>query len=89
VIGLVADAALLLTAGGVVCVVCAVAFAAAWRPGLHMALDLWVGAGLLRLTGDPGAADLLVAASVIAVRQLVAVRLRTGDRSLAAGGHGG
>jgi len=50
---------------------------------------LLLTAGLLRLTGDPGAADLLVAASVIAVRQLVAVGLRTGDRSLTAGGHGG
>lgn len=86
---LITDASLMLTAAGVICVVWAIAFTAAWRPGLRMALDLWVGAGLLRLTGDPAATDLLVAASVIAIRQLAAIGLRIGDRSLAADGRGG
>lgn len=80
---IVADAALALTAAGVVCVVWAVVWTAAWRPGLHMALDLWVAAGLLRLTGDPAPADLLVAAAIIAVRQLVGAGLRASGRALA------
>lgn len=87
--GVVAGAALALSAAGVVCVVWAVVWTATWRPGLHMALDLWVAAGLLRLTGDPEPADLLVAAAVIAIRQLVAAGLRTSDQALADGRDGG
>ena len=80
---LVTNAAMVLTAGGVICAAWAVAFTGAWRSGLAMALDLWMAAGLLRLTGEPAVTDLLVAASIVVVRRVVAVGLRAGDRTAA------
>jgi len=42
-----------------------------------MALDLWTAAGLLRLSGAPDTRRLLSAASIVAVRQVVARGLRS------------
>jgi hypothetical protein len=43
---------------------------------LRMALDFWLAAGLLRLGGTPGWQPLVVAATIVAVRQLVGRSLR-------------
>lgn len=47
-----------------------------WREGLRMALDLWLAAGLLRLSADPDWDAILAAAGVVAVRELVGYGLR-------------
>ncbi|GAA0727159.1 DUF1622 domain-containing protein [Dactylosporangium roseum] len=46
------------------------------RAALCMALDFWLAAGLLRLGGTPGWQPLMVAATIVAVRQLVGRSLR-------------
>jgi hypothetical protein len=46
------------------------------RVALRVALDLWLAAGLLRLALPSTAAQLLGAAAIILVRQLVGVALR-------------
>ncbi len=48
-----------------------------WRDGLLVTLDLWIGAGLLRLAFDPGLQSIAAAAGVIAVRRLVSAALRS------------
>lgn len=44
--------ALVLSAGGLLCLLAAAAGRAPWRHALGMMLDLWTGAGLLRLTWE-------------------------------------
>ncbi|MER7278681.1 hypothetical protein ABT369_29990 [Dactylosporangium sp. NPDC000244] len=46
------------------------------REALRMALDFWLAAGLLRLGATPGWEPLLVAATILAIRQLVGWSLR-------------
>ncbi|GAB2584755.1 hypothetical protein Aab01nite_53770 [Paractinoplanes abujensis] len=46
------------------------------RIGLQIALDLWVAAGLIRLGLPASAEQLLAAAAIIVVRQLVGSALR-------------
>jgi hypothetical protein len=46
------------------------------RVAMRVALDLWLAAGLLRLALPSTAAQLLGAATIILVRQLVGVALR-------------
>ncbi|WP_433088887.1 hypothetical protein ACQP1P_21870 [Dactylosporangium sp. CA-052675] len=46
------------------------------REALRTALDFWLAAGLLRLSGAPGWEPLLVAATILAIRQLVGWSLR-------------
>ncbi|MDO3700178.1 DUF1622 domain-containing protein [Micromonospora sp. C28SCA-DRY-2] len=58
------------------------------RLALQAALDLWVAAGLLRLTMPPEWEHLLGAAAIIAIRQLAGAALaHRADRE--AGGTGG
>ncbi len=70
------SAATVVTAAGLVCGLVATA-TGRWRSGLAMALDLWTAAGLLRLSGAPDTRRLLSAASIVAVRQVVARGLRS------------
>lgn len=77
-------AATALTGAGVICLLVATVFAGSWRQGLHMALDLWVAGGLLRLTSGIALSDLLMVAAIIAVRQLLTRALRAGNAYLAA-----
>jgi hypothetical protein len=46
------------------------------RVGLRIALDLWLAAGLLRLALPQSGDQLLAAATIIVVRQLVSAGLR-------------
>lgn len=67
----------LATAGaGVIAFAVAILVSRHWRDGLRMALDLWLAAGLLRLSGDFDWNVIAAAVAVIAIRQLVASRLR-------------
>jgi hypothetical protein len=68
--------ALLCVAAGLVCGAVALVLARDARTALRVALDFWVAAGLLRLALPPGGGQLLAAAAIIAIRQLVGVALR-------------
>jgi hypothetical protein len=68
--------ALLCVAAGLVCGAVALVVARDARTALRIALDFWVAAGLLRLALAPGGGQLLAAATIIAIRQLVGVALR-------------
>ncbi|CAN5624787.1 MAG: hypothetical protein M3493_11455 [Actinomycetota bacterium] len=46
-----------------------------WRAGATVGLDLWVAAGLLRLSGAPDLSAVAAAAAVITVRRLVVAQL--------------
>ncbi len=46
-----------------------------WRTALPVAMELWAGAGLLRLVGGPDWARVATAAAIIAIRRLVLLRL--------------
>ena len=70
-------AATAITVAGLICLLSAAAFTRSWHAGLRMALDLWVAASLLRLTAAATATDLLVAATIIGVRQLLTTALRS------------
>jgi hypothetical protein len=70
---------LLVSAAGVVVAVLGAATTGRLRDGLPMMLDLWVAAGLLRLTGEPDANRLLAAALLLAVRKLVTHALSRWD----------
>jgi len=69
--------ALLLSAAGVGAVLVGTAVGRP-RAGLRMLLEMWVAAGLLRLTGSPAWDTVLAAALLIAVRTLVAGALARG-----------
>ena len=71
-------AALLLTTGGLACLVLAVAVTGRWRPGLGFTLDAWTAAGLLRLAASPTWNRIAAAAAIIVVRRLVGLGLRAG-----------
>ncbi len=62
--------ALATAAAGLVCLAVA-AMGGRWRDGLGVALDLWLAAGLLRLSADADWDAILAAAGVVAVRHLV------------------
>jgi len=70
VTGLLDALAVALTATGLVALG-AGAVSGAWRPGLAMALELWLGAGLLRLAGPPSWPLVATAATLVAVRRLL------------------
>lgn len=69
-------AALLVTVGGLLCIPLAGLLARSWMAGLRLALDLWTGAGLLRLGSRTDGRQLLAAVAIIAIRQLVNAALR-------------
>ena len=73
---LIRQAALLLTAAGLICLGLAAMLARSWRAGLRMALDLWMAAGLLRLGLHTHGTDLAGAAAIVAIRQLISLGLR-------------
>jgi hypothetical protein len=74
---IVEQASTAVTAAGVLAIV--VGFGCgAWRAGLGLALDLWVAAGLLRLSGVTSANRLLGVATIIVVRHVVSAGLRPG-----------
>ena len=68
--------ALVTVVGGVIAFAVATLVSRQWWDGLRMALDLWIAAGLLRLSGDLGWDVIAAAAAVIAIRQLVTSGLR-------------
>ena len=75
---LVAAAALGITAAGLVAA--AVTLVATRRPllSVQVLLDFLLAAGLLRLTGSPGWAELGTAAVIVALRRLLGLGVRTG-----------
>lgn len=70
-------AAALVTAAGLVAFVVAVLRTRHLTASLSLALDFWLGAGLLRLAADPGWDDLAAIAVIVVVRRVVARALRT------------
>lgn len=73
---LVGYAALLCVVAGFVSGAVVLAVSHDARAALKVALDLWVAAGLLRLALPPGYGQLLAAAAIIGIRQLVGWALR-------------
>ena len=78
------EAAAVLGVAGVACVVVATVLGGRWRLGLRHALDLWLAAGLLRLSGDPSWDQVTAAAALVAARRLIGVGLRIGSHARAA-----
>jgi uncharacterized membrane protein len=70
--------ALGITAAGLVASAVALSATRRLRFALKVLLDFLLAAGLLRLTGQPGWAELGTAAAVVAVRRLVGIGLRAG-----------
>lgn len=58
-----------LGAAGVAAVLLAAAAHGRWRFGLGMAMDLWLAAGLLRLTGDITWTGIAAAAAIVVLRR--------------------
>ena len=75
--GLLDALAVALTAAGLVALA-AGALGGAWRPGLAMALELWLAAGLLRLAAPPSWPLVATAAALVAVRRLLVRGLSRG-----------
>ncbi len=76
--------ALAVTAMGLAVALAAALVGPGWRTGLGAALELWLAAGLLRLSADAGWTALAAAAAFVAVRAIVAptlLRRPTPDRS--------
>jgi hypothetical protein len=69
-------AALTCVAVGLISGVLALTIAHDVRVALRIALDFWLAAGLLRLVTPSGGEQLLAAAAIIAIRQLVSLALR-------------
>jgi hypothetical protein len=74
---LVSEIALLVTVGGFVVVVLGTLLTGEGRGPLRAALDLWVAAGMLRLTVATDLPALTTAAALLAIRQLVGLGLRS------------
>ncbi|MFI7070732.1 hypothetical protein [Micromonospora sediminicola] len=72
---LIGYAALACVAGGLLAGSVVLAVARDGRLALRVALDLWLAAGLLRLALPPSWDQLLSAAAIVAVRQLVGLGL--------------
>ena len=74
---LVLDAlSLLVTAAGVLALLLSGLHPATFKSALPFAIELWTAAGLLRLAGSPSWTRVATVAVIIAVRQLVVLRLR-------------
>jgi hypothetical protein len=63
-----------LAGAGMIVLVLSPAFASRWRAGIPIALELWTGAGLLRLAGEPNWSRVATAALIICVRWLILAR---------------
>jgi len=83
-VSLLNQAAALLAGAGVLSVVLATVLGGRWRVGVLHALDLWLAAGLLRLSGDLSWVQIAAAAALVAARWLIGVRLRGGSEVRAA-----
>lgn len=70
--------ALVVTTMGLAVVVVATVIGPGWRAGLGAALELWLAAGLLRLSADAEWATIAGAATIVAIRRLVAPTLLRG-----------
>ncbi len=81
---LLAPAALLVSALGVVAALLGAASAGDPRAGLWMMLDLWMAAGLLRLASAPTWSSIGGVAALILVRKLVVFTLSRAGRRRAA-----
>lgn len=79
---------MLCVVAGLVCGALALVVARDARTALRVALDFWVAAGLLRLSLPPGGGQLLAAAAIIAIRQLVGFALRRPPRAPGPGSPG-
>jgi hypothetical protein len=77
-------AALLLSAAGL-CAPPLAATAGSYRAGLAMMMELWMAAGLLRLTHAPGWQTLFVAAVLVCLRKVLVLVLYREARSSSAG----
>ncbi len=75
--GLLAAAALLVTGLGLAAAGSVLAGTRDGRLALRVLLEFLTAAGLLRLAGDPGWLQIGAAAAVVAVRRLLALRLRS------------
>ena len=71
VAGVAEDAALLLTAAGVVVAALVWLTTRAWHPTVPVLLDFLLAAGLLRLSADDTWHAIVAAAAIVAVRALV------------------
>lgn len=69
-------AAVLVTAAGLVVFAVGAVRRHSVRGGLGFALELWLAAGLLRLTGDIGWERIAVVAVIVTVRRVVGGALR-------------
>jgi hypothetical protein len=65
---------IVLAAAGVIVLGVAFTFGASWRAAIPIALELWTGAGLLRLVGEPSWARIVTAAAIILIRRLILSR---------------
>ncbi|MFE5084942.1 hypothetical protein [Streptomyces mirabilis] len=74
---LLTQAAVVVTAFGLVSAVCVAARMRRVQPAVSVLTDFLVAAGLIRLAGRPSWASLATAAAVIGVRLLVNSSLRT------------
>lgn len=72
-------AAALLAIAGVLSVVLAAVLGGRWRVGLLHALDLWLAAGLLRLSGDLSWAQIAAAAALVVARWLIGTGMHAGS----------
>jgi hypothetical protein len=74
VIASIFDALSIALAGaGMIVLALSPAFASRWRSGVPIALELWTGAGLLRLAGEPSWSRVATAALIVCVRRLILV----------------
>lgn len=74
--GIVAAAAALCTAAGVIAGLLAFAMTGQGVMALRLAVELWTAAGLLRLAGPPSWRALVGAAAILVLRQLLNLGLR-------------
>ncbi len=66
---------LAIAAGGVLAGVVVAASTVSAREGIRAMLDMWMGAGLLKLAENASWSTIAIAASVVALRRLVASNL--------------
>lgn len=76
--GVLGAAALLVTGFGLVGAAAVLARSRDGRLAVRVLLEFLTAAGLLRLAGDPGWAQIGAAAAVVALRRLLALGLRGG-----------
>jgi hypothetical protein len=76
----ISAAASLITAAGVLVAIWAAVLTRNVRQGFPLALDLWMAAGLLRLSDESDWRHIAAAAAIVLIRKLVAVALNRPPR---------